>query len=845
MTTDGAHGRRALQLRRRPAADHDNDAGTARGAPAAVGDHRRDARVQAGGSRRAVAALVVMAVMVAAGVAAYLPFVWTPAVVAASASPSVFSAERAMDDLRAVASRPRSIGTAAHEATIATIRSRLTEMGVQSQVVEDVVARPDFGQVFAGRLRNVIARIPGTDSTGAVLLVTHYDSVPTSPNANDGGLGVATALETIRALRAGPPPTNDVIVWFGDADETTAMNTRILQRHRWFDEVRVGVAFEAIGARGPSLLSYAGQGDPDPDDPVQKLGETEALALDNLHYSTSDGRWLHEALDVVPHPVVALTLREAGIGLSPDLAVAMRGTDVAGISFGQIGDSSGYHTDLDHPRRVAPSSVQDAGDASLALARHFGAFDFGNVEPAANVVAFNLVPSRIVTYPVSWALPLALVALGLVVAGVVLGRRGYRLTLPATAVGAVLAPVAVVVTAVAALQVTGLLAPDAHIARNPYGAGWWMLLLGTVALTCVAGVFLGAGRWMRSGPRQAGLAAGALLTVAAIGILVAAAVPSLSYVFLWPVLSAAVLLVWTLRRPDRLTHPLAATAGLAVVAAVVVFATVPVVYVVASALSVAQPMFAAIIAAIVALLAATLVPHLQQLAGPRPWVVVLVLVVTAGGFAAAAHVAGGFDADQPRPDHIQYTLNADTGEATWSSAATRPDPWTRQFLDDGFTAGQAAFSPGYSYGQTFDVIRADAPPVHLPAPQLTVLDDATTDGVRTLRMRIASPRNAPMVHADLALPGPLVAADVDGDPIAVDQASRLRRFPIAVYNPGTDGLDVTVSLRGTGPVTGTLADFSNGLPTVPGRSIRPRPAGYVPAPFDFRDPTVVHTSVTL
>lgn len=152
-----------------------------------------------------------------------------------------------------------------------------------------------------------------------------------------------------------------MIVWFGDADETTAMNMRILQRHRWFDDVRVGVAFEAIGARGPSLLSYAGQGDPDPDDPLQKLGETEALALNNPRYSTSDGRWLREALDVVPHPAVALTLREAGIGLSPDLAVAMRGTDVAGISFGQIGHSSGCHTDVDHRERVAPASVQDTG----------------------------------------------------------------------------------------------------------------------------------------------------------------------------------------------------------------------------------------------------------------------------------------------------------------------------------------------------------------------------------------------------------------------------------------------------------------------------------------------------
>jgi hypothetical protein len=144
-------------------------------------------------------ALVLVAVVAAAAVVAYLPFTWTPDVVPGSALPTEFSAVRAMVDLRAVASQPRSIGTAAHEATIDTIQSRLDAMGVASQVVQDVVAWPDFGQVFAGRLRNVIARVPGRDSTGAVLLVSHYDSVPTSRNANDGGLGVATALETVRA----------------------------------------------------------------------------------------------------------------------------------------------------------------------------------------------------------------------------------------------------------------------------------------------------------------------------------------------------------------------------------------------------------------------------------------------------------------------------------------------------------------------------------------------------------------------------------------------------------------------------------------------------------------------
>jgi hypothetical protein len=62
-------------------------------------------------------------------------------------------------------------------------------------------------QVHAGRLKNIIARIPGTDNTSeAVLLVSHYDSMPTTPAAADGGVGTATLLETVLRNRSGSPP---------------------------------------------------------------------------------------------------------------------------------------------------------------------------------------------------------------------------------------------------------------------------------------------------------------------------------------------------------------------------------------------------------------------------------------------------------------------------------------------------------------------------------------------------------------------------------------------------------------------------------------------------------------
>jgi hypothetical protein len=256
-------------------------------------------------------------------------------------------------------------------------------------------------------------------------------------------------------------------------------------------------------------------------------------------------------------------------------------------------------------------------------------------------------------------------------------------------------------------------------------------------------------------------------------------------------------------------------------------------------------MAAPIVAIVATMLAGALVPHLQHLAGRRAWVVPLMLAVAAGGFAAAERVTGTFDRETPRPNYVQYTLDKDTSTASWLSTGSRPDAWTEQFFTDGYSVDRRAFSPGYYFGQQFDIITTDAPVLDLPAPQVDVVSDAASGGIRTLQLRVRSRRAAPMVHLDLSLPGDLVAARVEDDDIRVDQTRRLRRFPIAVYNPGDRGVEVTVSLRSTEPVTGTITDFSSGLPGVPGIDVTTRPPEFMPAPFDFRDPTAVRASVRL
>jgi hypothetical protein len=153
-----------------------------------------------------------------------------------------------------------------------------------------------------------------------------------------------------------------------------------------------------------------------------------------------------------------------------------------------------------------------------------------------------------------------------------------------------------------------------------------------------------------------------------------------------------------------------------VAGALVAFVTLPLVYLFGAAAPVRTATSAAIIVLVTALLAGALVPHFQHLASKRAWIVSLTLLAVAGLSAAGERTTSGYSAQQPRPNDIQYTLDADTGQATWLSAAATPDGWTEQFFTDSYTKARAEFSPGYFFGQEFDVITTSAPPITLAAP---------------------------------------------------------------------------------------------------------------------------------
>ena len=148
------------------------------------------------------------------------------------------------------------MGSPQNEAVRRYLVEELSALGLRAEVQEATAVRFGIDGLVAGKPRNVLARVEGEGGgESAFLLVAHYDSVPTGPGASDDGAGVATMLETARALKAGPLLKNDVILLFTDGEERGLLGAQAFANdHPWASDVSVVLNLEARGNTGAARL---------------------------------------------------------------------------------------------------------------------------------------------------------------------------------------------------------------------------------------------------------------------------------------------------------------------------------------------------------------------------------------------------------------------------------------------------------------------------------------------------------------------------------------------------------------------------------------------------------------
>jgi hypothetical protein len=629
-----------------------------------------------------------------------------------------FSSARARNYLTSIAQKPHPIGSVAHAEVRDYILKELAQVGSQPQVQKTNAVNTFWGWPYrAGTVENIVARLPGTASTRAVLLVGHYDAAPSSLGASDDGAAIATLLETLRALKASAPLKNDVIFLATDGEEVGLLGAiAFTQQHPWAKDVGVVLNLEARGDHGPSIM-----------------------------FQTSDGNgWLiEEFAKSVNHPV-ATSLSGDIYKLLPndtDFTV-FRNAGMNGLNFAYIEGTSSYHSQLDSMANLDDRSLQHHGMQSLALARHLGNLDLSGPLKTSDAVYFDLFGRILIHYSRSAALVLAGLVTLITLGTIVLGLRRKRLTVLGPVWGFLALLLSMISASLLLMLVWWLIVhlrhPPATLVRGDSWANH-LYLLAFVFLTAAATAVVYS--LSRKRVSVDNLAAGTLLWFFLLMVLSVIYFPGGSYLLMWPLLFVSLGLILKFSLPSGkfsavklcLVFTLCAVPGVILIS--------PVIYHVFVAVGLN---WTSVLVVPVSLLLGLFVVNFDLIGTKTRWLLPVITAAVAICFFVVAVFQPDFNQRQPKRDELFYALNADTGKAVWASGDAQPDEWTSQFLSG--ETQSTAMSEYFPWLETDLLLQRQAPDASLPEPEVKVLQDQVQDQARSVHLRVSSPREAATLY---------------------------------------------------------------------------------------------------
>lgn len=460
-------------------------------------------------------------------------------------SPHAISTDRAREHIAHIAQEPRPMGSAANAEARSYITEQLTAVGLHPEL--QTITAPDYFGPPGSTVEvvNVMARIPGTVGSKAVVLMGHYDSVPTTPGANDNAAAVAVILEIGRVLLNGPAPTNDIILLFTDGEEPAPRfgSAAFVADHRWADDVGFVVNLEAAGGSGPSIV-------------IETNGSSSWII----------GGLVEGASDPVAFSFLTETASAiGGIGTDFDSFAA---AGIPGVHFAYLRGSPIYHTPDDSFSSVDADSVGHHGSNALGVVRFFGNSDLVEPQPTGDDTFFTFLRSQVARYPVGWSLPLVVVAIAVFGVTVAVGvhRENLRVTGIVGSTAAVFGGVVLSVFAVSMVWwfVTGL--RTSQVVSESYGYLAAMTLL-------IVGIWVAVDRYARRRWSAADVLSGTVVVWLVLAVVTGTVLAGMSYVFVWSALGASAYLLICAVFPVR--APWLGIVGVVLVATPTLILTVP------------------------------------------------------------------------------------------------------------------------------------------------------------------------------------------------------------------------------------------------------------------------------
>ena len=454
------------------------------------------------------------------GLAALVAGIWLlsvygqsrPAALGLDAPATQFSAARADAFLGRLLGdqRPRPAGSAENAALRARLLNELADLGVSARTETRMSCADESRRGFipCATVSNVIAGVsPGSGKR--IVLMAHLDSVAAGPGAGDDMSGVATILETIRALKArGLTGEHPISALFTDGEESGLLGARAyLQTPLVAAKTGAVINVESRGNQGPSYLFQTSAGD-------ARLVDLYARSVPNFAASSLYA----EIYKILPNDTDLTPFLEAG---------------VTGYNFAFIGNAAHYHTPLDRRENIDPASLQQHGDNALELADALSRTDYESLR-SGNAIYLDVLGRWLPRLPAGWALPLSIAAFVLIaLAGFFTPRERREIRRPILAF--LMPPLLLAGCVGMGFVLHGLAAWVSGHADPSFAHPLWLrlsLAFGALAVTLVSS------RW-----------AGVItpwLWLAGLAILSAMLAPGLTPYFLFPSLVAAPLLLATI-----------------------------------------------------------------------------------------------------------------------------------------------------------------------------------------------------------------------------------------------------------------------------------------------------------
>ncbi len=314
-----------------------------------------------------------------------------------NAPEDAFSARRAWKHLEFIAKEPHPSGSPRQQEVYEYLVETLTSMGLKPETQSSARHMPGDAA-----LKNILARINGESSDGAIILIAHYDSAINAPGATDNGSGVVSLLEVTRALQVNGPYKNDIILLLTDAEERGLIGAFTFTRdHPWFKEVAFAINLE--------------------------MATTTPVFI--MEISSDNGWIIRQYARSTTRPFASSVLYNVHsfLGYGDDLMPFLR-ANIPGIGFSTVHVFSEYHTKGDSLANADIRSIQHQGEQTLAFLKHLAQIELSDIKEE-NRVNFNLWGPVFIHYPQSLVIPMtsviSLFVLGFLIYGLI--KRKLRI----------------------------------------------------------------------------------------------------------------------------------------------------------------------------------------------------------------------------------------------------------------------------------------------------------------------------------------------------------------------------------------------------------------------------------